>query len=432
MTNASRKARASRPSPYRDEAPGGGLLATLYTRRSLHLMGLLAIATVLGLLATTVAVFTHAFSNPAEVRLEVDRAGSQLAEGADVKLNGIVVGRVSAIEPVAQGRGAELTLAIDRERLDLIPANVTAQVIPKTIFGEKYVDLGLPHEPAAARLADGDTIDRDRSSVALETSTVLNNLAPLLDAVRPADLSTTLTAIASAVQGRGDEIGQTITDSQDFTGSLRPSIPAIVDNAALLADVADSYNDAVDPLLSTLDQAGTTARTLTAHERDLQRLLVGTGEFAAITRGFVDAVGETAVDVVEVSRPVLAMLKKYSPEIACFVRGVVRAKERLEAVFADGPYLKARLYVSVSRGMYEPGVDTPKSLDLSAYGPYCPVLPTGDQKTVPWPHVPKELDGIRGEASPLHHINGIPGQPSTGDGYDVGELLNLLLGGVLG
>ncbi|GAA4811687.1 MCE family protein [Nocardioides caeni] len=424
--------RSSRPSPYHDEAPGGGTLAKLYTRRSLHLLGILAIGIVISLLALSVAVFTHAFSDPAEIRLDVDRAGSQLAEGADVKLNGIVVGRVSAIESISGGTGAELTLAIDRDRLDLIPANITAQVIPKTIFGEKYVDLGLPREPVATRLADGDVIERDRSSVAIETSTVLNNLAPLLNAVQPADLSTTLTAIATAVQGRGELLGQTITDSQAFTGQLRPSIPAVVDNAALIAEVSDSYLVATDPLLAALDQVGTTARTLTAHERDLQQLLVGTGDFADVTRGFVDAVGETAIDVVEVSRPVLAMLKKYSPEIACFVRGVVRAKERLDAVFAAGPYLKARLYVSVSRGMYEPGVDSPKDIDLSAYGPYCPVLPKGDQLTVPWPDVPKELDQLRGVASPLNHLDGIPGQPSTGDGYDVGELLNLVLGGVLG
>ncbi|MFC7495145.1 MULTISPECIES: MCE family protein [unclassified Nocardioides] len=420
----------SRPSPYADEAPGGGLLARLYTRRSLHALGLLAIAVVVGLLAMSIAVFTHAFDDPARVRLEVDRAGSQLSAGADVKLHGIVVGRVDRIEPAPGGRGARLDLAIERGRLDLIPANVTAQVLPKTIFGEKYVDLGLPAEPAVARLADGAVIERDRSSVAIETSTVLNDLAPLLDAVSPAELNTTLTAIATAVQGRGELMGETISASRELTRGVRPTVPLVVTDAGLLAEVGDDYHAVADPLLRTFGQSGVTARTLTAHGRDLRRLLVSSRRFADVTRGFVDLVGETAIEVVEVSRPVLEMLQRYSPEIACLVRGVVKAKDRLEAVFADGPYLKARLYVSLSRGMYQPGIDDPKSLDLSAYGPYCPVTPEGGKGTVPWPEIPEELDRIRNQdgAGPLNSVDGLPGSPTA----PLGDLLPMLLGGALG
>ncbi|HYG95307.1 MAG TPA: MCE family protein [Nocardioides sp.] len=423
----------TRPSPYLDEAPGGGLLARLYTRTSLSLLGVLAIAIIVGLLSISIAVFTHAFSDPAQVRLEVDRAGSQLAQGADVKLNGIIVGRVERIEAAPRGSGATLHLAIDRDRLDLIPANTTAEVLPKTIFGEKYVDLALPPEPVTARLADGDVIERDQSSVAIETSTVLNNLAPLLESVSPADLSSTLTAIATAVRGRGEQIGKTVTDARRFTQGVRPTVPLLVEDARLFADVGEVYQRVADPVLRTLRQSGVTARTLTARQSELRALLLSSTELADVASGFVDLVGETAIKVVQVSRPVLEMLKKYSPEIACLVRGVVQAKDRLEAVFADGPYLKARLFVSVSRGMYEPGIDDPKSLDLSAYGPYCPITPKNGRGTVPWPPVPQELDRIRGigNASPFNSLNGLPGQPFSATDPST-DLLGMLLGGALG
>jgi phospholipid/cholesterol/gamma-HCH transport system substrate-binding protein len=423
----------SRPTRYHDEAPGGGLLAVLHRRSSLTALGVLALALVAGLLGLSVAVFTHAFSDPARVRVEVDRAGSQLAAGADVKLHGIVVGRVEEIESEPGGAGATLHLAIDRDRLELIPANVTAGVLPKTIFGEKYVDLGLPAAPATARLADGDRIDRDRTSVAIETSTVLNNLAPLLDAVSPADLSATLSAIASAVDGRGDLLGRTVTDAGRLTRGVRPTVPLIAEDAALVARVSDSYRRATDPVLRSLEQGGVTARRLTADQAQLAALLRSSRELADVTRGFVDLVGETAIKVVRVGRPVLELLQRYSPEIVCLVRGVVEAKDRLEAVFADGPYLKARLFVSVSRGMYRPGVDAPKSLDLSAYGPYCPVTPTDGRGTVPWPPVPKELDQIRGTPDLRNSLNGLPGAPATAtEPVPAGQLLQLLLGGVLG
>ncbi|HWJ80776.1 MAG TPA: MCE family protein [Nocardioides sp.] len=428
----------TRPSPYVDEAPGGGALARLYTRTSLNLLGVAGLAIVVGLVGASVLVFTHAFADPAHVTLEAERAGSQLSSGADVKLDGIVVGRVDGIEADPGGRGATLDLAIDRDYLDLIPANTTAEILPKTIFGEKYVDLGLPRQPAAARLADGDVLQPDRTSVAIETSTVLNNLQPLLDAVSPADLDTTLTAIATAVQGRGELIGRTISDSRRFTRGARPTVPLAVEDAGLLAAVGDSYYASVDPLLRTLTQSSTTARTLTRQQRDLRALLHSVTGFSDVARGFVDLVGETAVKVVQVSRPVLQTLARYSPEIACLVRGVVKAKDRLEAVFAAGPYLKARLFVSVSRGMYQPGIDAPKDLDLTAYGPYCPITPKNGQGTVPWPPIPKELDRIRGigNASPLNSLDGLPGQPSAGtspgEPPDAGALLQMLLGGALG
>lgn len=420
----------SRPSPYVDEAPGGGLLATLYGRGALTALGLIAMATIVGLLAVTIGVFTHAFSNPAHVTLEVDRAGSQLSPGADVKLHGIIVGRVDTIEVASNGRGAMLDLAIDRDQLDLIPANVTAQVIPKTVFGEKYVDLTLPVEPASARLVDGATIERDRSSVAIEMRTVLNNLGPLLDAVSPAELSTTLTAIATALKGRGDSLGQTITDARQYTDVVRPSIPLLLEDAQLLADASDSYTRASGPLLDALRQMTTTARTLTDQRVDYADILRATRDFARVAHGFVDRNGGDAVKIVEVSRPMLEMLARYAPEIACTVRGFSKVLGRIEGVFAEGPYLKARLFVNASRGAYKPGIDAPRSLDLSAYGPYCPVLPQGGKGTVPWPPIPHELDQTRGvgQANLLNSVDGLPGEPATSEN----PLVGLLIGGPMG
>ena len=43
--------------------------------------------------------------------------------------------------------GAELTLGIYPDQLDTIPGNVTASIVPKTLFGEKYVSLVIPESP---------------------------------------------------------------------------------------------------------------------------------------------------------------------------------------------------------------------------------------------------------------------------------------------
>lgn len=425
---------------YADEAPGAGLLARLYTRTALTGLGALALVLSMGLIALSIAVFSHAFDDSAEVTLELDRAGSQLATGADVKLHGLIVGRVSHITARPDGSGATLRLSLARDRLGLIPANVTAQVIPKTIFGEKYVDLQLPDDPADQRISAGDVITRDRSKTALETSTVLNNLQPLLETVSPADLNRTLTAMATALDGRGEQLGRTITTSASYARKFGPAVPQLLTDAALSARVGDEYTAASGSILDALDQFTVTARTIVERQQHIAAGLRALRRFAERAGLFVDVTGDDLVKIVNVSEPLVKLLEKYSPELACTVRGVVQAKDRLEAVFADGPYLKARMFLQVSRGAYVPGKDTPKSLDLSGYGPYCPLTPTGGKGTVPFPPIPSELDEIRGTASPANNVNTVPpislgttGPTGTGSILPPQGLTGLLLGtGVAG
>ena len=88
-----------------------------------------------------------------------------------------------------------------------IPENVKVEILPTTLFGQKYVALVDPADPSSKALSDGDVIPSDRVTTNVELSTILANLFPLLRSIRPADLSATLYAIANALRGKGDEIG---------------------------------------------------------------------------------------------------------------------------------------------------------------------------------------------------------------------------------
>ena len=52
-------------------------------------------------------------------------------------------------------------------------------------------------------------IPSDRVETNVELNRILSNLFPLLRAVRPADLNATLNALATALNGRGEELGVT-------------------------------------------------------------------------------------------------------------------------------------------------------------------------------------------------------------------------------
>ncbi|HEX6921864.1 MAG TPA: MlaD family protein, partial [Actinomycetes bacterium] len=114
------------------------------------------------LLSLSVASYEKAFADVVHVTLKTDRIGNQLEKRADVKLRGVLVGEVRGVH--SDGTGATMDLALDAGTVGLIPANVSARLLPKTLFGEKFVDLVVPERASAARLGEGDVIPQDRSA----------------------------------------------------------------------------------------------------------------------------------------------------------------------------------------------------------------------------------------------------------------------------
>ena len=108
-----------------------------------------------------------------------------------------------------------------------IPANVTAEMLPTTLFGERYVDLVMPAAPAQARLTAGAVITQDHAADAVELEKVLNNLLPLLQASEPDKLSVTLTALAHGLQGHGKELGQTLVALNAYLAKYNQHLPAL-------------------------------------------------------------------------------------------------------------------------------------------------------------------------------------------------------------
>ena len=68
------------------------------------------------------------------------RSATSCSQRADVKVRGLIVGEVAAITTDGDGADARAG-ARTRTRSTLIPRNVTARLLPKTLFGERYVSL---------------------------------------------------------------------------------------------------------------------------------------------------------------------------------------------------------------------------------------------------------------------------------------------------
>jgi phospholipid/cholesterol/gamma-HCH transport system substrate-binding protein len=265
----------------------------------------------------------------------------------------VPVGEVRQI--TADGRGARLELAIDPGMVHLLPANVTAQMLPTTLFGARYVDLMLPARPQTARLVSGSVISQDRSADAIEIEQVLNNLLPLLTAVQPQQLSLTLTAIAQGLQGRGTKLGQTLVTLNSYLRGLRPHLPALDRDIAQLVQVTKTYTQATPDILRALTDFSVVNKTIYQQRANLAALFSTVTTASRDLRGFLDGNSRNIISLSQVSTATLQLLARYSPEFPCTLQALVAFEPNINRVLGAGtgqPGLHIHVNVERSLGRY--------------------------------------------------------------------------------
>ncbi|WP_404380978.1 MCE family protein [Knoellia locipacati] len=321
------------------------------------------------LLSLSIASFNKVFADVVKVSLETNRIGSQLQEASDVKIRGLIVGEVRTIEP--HGDGVTLGLALKPEMVDLIPARVSARLLPKTLFGERFVDLVPPEGDAGRSIRAGDVIPQDRTTLAIELEEVFENLLPLLRAVEPAKLSATLNALATALDGRGTKLGKNLVLVDEYFTQLNPHMPTIQADISGLADLASTYAAAAPELLRAAKALLTTNATIVEKQKELSGFLAGTAGFANTTAGFLETNQNRIIQVGRVQRPTLEVLAKHSPIYPCFTQGLVGWLPRAREIFRDGMF-HITMELPQQRQGYRPG-EEPVWRDKR--GPDCKGLP---------------------------------------------------------
>ena len=337
-----------------------------------RLSGVVFLLVLAGLVGFCIAQYQKAFTPVVRVTLEADQIGNQLSPPSDVKLRGLVVGEARAVS--STGDGAEIDLALDPEHIDLIPANVQARLLPKTLFGEKYVDLVVPEDPAGDRLAEGDVIPQDRSETARETEEALNSLLPLLEALHPDQLSITLNALSDALRGRGDRIGENLVLVEGYLREFNPEIPALGENFAGLADFADNLEATTPDLVRVLDNLSFVNRSLVDQQEELNSFLTSTTGFTEEMDDFLRDNERRLVTLARDSLPPLQVYARYSPEYPCLLAGLNESNDFISDTFGGlQPGLHITLEFVPAQEPYKPQRDEPRYLDDR--GPRCYGLP---------------------------------------------------------
>jgi virulence factor Mce-like protein len=349
--------------------------------------GVVFLAVLALLVGLSVALYTKAFTPVVHVSLKTDRVGNQLSTHADVKLRGIRVGEVRSIK--SSGEGATIGLALNPKLARLVPSDVSAQLLPKTLFGEKEVDLVIDSSSGARPIREGDVIPQDRSETSIETERVLNNFLPLLQSLKPAQLSLTLNAVSSALRGRGDRLGHTFALQEEYFRQLNPEIPAMLEDFRGIADVSESYAAAAPNILRLIDNSAAVSRNVVDQKDELATFLRSTTAFNTSTQDFLQINERSLIDLAAQSRPNLQLYAEFSPEYACMLHTLPKQEIVGEKTFGGiDPWLHITLEVTQDQGAYLPG-DEPKFREKR--GPTCYGL-TG-KPIVPMPAYYEPKDG---------------------------------------
>ena len=290
--------------------------------RQFKLLGIVFLAMLVGGAWLTFAIFTKKFVDYDEVTLQSSRIGLQLPERADVKIRGVIVGEVLDYEPTEAG--ADITLGLYPEEIGTIPAGVTGSIVPKTLFGEKYVALVVEGDDVSGpSIEAGDVIDR--TEVATEVEKVLSDLNPLLRTVQPAELNMTLNALATALEGRGDQLGENLETLDSYLKRFNPQLPGAIEDLRLSAEVSDIYADVLPEVGQILRDQVTTLGTLEEQSDTLNALFRDVSALSGSARSFLAENEQNLIRLGEVSEPQVRLLAKYSPQFTCLTRGIVNA-----------------------------------------------------------------------------------------------------------
>lgn len=339
-----------------------------------ELYGVALLTALAGLVWLSIAAFNQQFTSTTPVSMHISRAGLQLLPGSDVKVRGLIVGSVDTI--TSNGDGAQIELRIQPDKAKQLPANVSARLVPKTIFGEKYVELVLPPRPVG-RLTNNTVIPEDRTQPALEINQALDDLLPVLRAVQPAELNRALTALATGLQGRGDQLGRTLVQLRDYVKAMNPSVPQLGRDLDLAAQVAEAYNAAAPDLLTMLRNLTTTSATVVDERSQLIDLFRDVRSASDVTGGLLARSENDLVTINQISKPTLTTLERYSPEIPCLIRGIANVIPRIKAAQpSTGPF---RFGPRVTLEFLPPGKSYRYPIDLPEFadtrGPNCYGLP---------------------------------------------------------
>lgn len=289
---------------------------------------------------------SRSFDSTPEITATVPAEAGALRLDSSVLYRGVHVGRVDAID--GGTAASEVTLGIDEDALTRIPSDVRVRLIPRTVFGDYFVDLIPPAgRSEAASLRPGDTVLPDRSLASVQLYQAFSRIYDLVHAVNPADLNIALGAVAAALDGKGADLGESLESLHAAMSGSQSLLDGLGDDLDDLATLSRQLDATAPDALKTLGNSITFSRTIVDEQQGIATLLEAGTRTAGDAAGLIGDNRDRLITLVDDTDPVLASLMSRPDQITSVYSGLENLVTTLPPAVANGPWLSADLNLSV-------------------------------------------------------------------------------------
>jgi phospholipid/cholesterol/gamma-HCH transport system substrate-binding protein len=146
--------------------------------------------------------------------------------------------------------------------------------------------------------------------------------------------------LGTGLQGRGDKLGQLLSDSDTYLKNINPSLPALQRDLRSTAGVTNLYADTAPDLLRTTDNVTVTGKTLVDEEHNFDGMLANLIGLANTTQPILSDNEKPLVTALDLLRPTADLLYQDRASLPCVINA-----------FGDNWALYQRIFGGTGQGL---------------------------------------------------------------------------------
>ncbi|MGV9744872.1 MCE family protein [Rhodococcus zopfii] len=216
---------------------------------------------------------------------------SGLREGQFVRVAGVEVGRVAAVE-FTDGNRIAVTLDVEDVYTPTRATHATVRYL--NLVGDRYLELSDGRDETTP-LGGGGVIDVDHTSPALDLDVLIGSFEPLFRALDPQQVNQLSADLISVLQGQGGTVESILQRTASLTST-------IADRDSLVGDVVANLNSVLATMAEHRDELDVSLY----RARQLADRLAQDGTLVAESVARIDASAASLAHLLTVSREPLS------------------------------------------------------------------------------------------------------------------------------
>ncbi|MGL4306185.1 MAG: MCE family protein [Mycobacteriaceae bacterium] len=255
---------------------------------------------------------------------------SGLRSGDDVRMAGVRVGRVEAVELVDNQAKVSFIVQEDQKIFD----NTRALIRYQNLIGQRYIALALPHNERGMEMTSGASIDIKNTEPSFDISLLLNGFEPLFATLNPEQINSLSESIVQAVQGDGASLASLIAQSTTLATTFANKDEVLGSLIENLGSALNQLNMQSTELKSVILQVRKLVEGLNGQSATLGSSVLKIGDAAdslATMLGSIQPSLKTTLDSAKQASVLLTSLgeklDKTAQDVPIFLAGLIRASQ---------------------------------------------------------------------------------------------------------